>query len=68
MKTAEGNAKGGISRGIYRLEGDTLTICNSGIDEKRPTDFTSKPGVATTCRCSAASHSGTARKPARERP
>ncbi|WP_074309050.1 TIGR03067 domain-containing protein [Singulisphaera sp. GP187] len=40
----DGAAKGSVSRGIYQFDEDTLTICNGAIDDKRPTEFTSKPG------------------------
>jgi uncharacterized protein (TIGR03067 family) len=39
-----GPAKGEIFSGLYKLEGDYLTICYSKGDSDRPTDFTSKPG------------------------
>jgi uncharacterized protein (TIGR03067 family) len=31
--------------GIYRLEGDTLTICNGNSDGARPADFVGRRGV-----------------------
>src|SRR5262249_51122988 len=37
-----GEVRGKISTGIYKLEGDFLTICIN--DENRPNEFTSKPG------------------------
>ena len=46
--TAEdGPAKGGTSKGIYKFDGDTLTICLGGSGKDRPTEFASKPGSGT---------------------
>jgi uncharacterized protein (TIGR03067 family) len=36
------------SKGIYRLEGDTLTICGAPNGEERPTQFASKRGTRQT--------------------
>src|SRR5262249_1626001 len=36
--------KGKKIRGIYRVDGDSLTSCVGPIDGPRPTEFTSKPG------------------------
>lgn len=33
-----------ISRGIYQLDGQTLTICSGGLNTPRPTDFSTGPG------------------------
>ncbi len=37
-------------RGIYLLEGDSLTACVGAIDAPRPTEFSSKPGSGQTLR------------------
>ena len=37
-------AKGVTLKGIYKFEGETLTICYSGIGKERPTEFASKAG------------------------
>ena len=36
------NKYNGLEKGIFRLEGDTLTICASFCGEERPTDFQTK--------------------------
>jgi uncharacterized protein (TIGR03067 family) len=39
----------GTSPGIYRLEGDTLTLCwAGGRKPERPAEFASRPGTETT--------------------
>jgi len=43
----DGPAKGTTLKGIYKIEGDRLTICYGGIGKDRPTDFASKPGSGT---------------------
>jgi RNA polymerase sigma-70 factor (ECF subfamily) len=44
----EGDGKGQAVPGIYKLEGDTLTICfPCGAQMKRPTEFVSKEGSDT---------------------
>ena len=40
--------EGLLSRGIYRLEGDTLTVCLAGHDGERPNTFTTKPDDGRT--------------------
>ena len=32
--------------GIYKLEGDRLTICTARLPEGHPDDFTTAPGIA----------------------
>jgi uncharacterized protein (TIGR03067 family) len=44
----DGPRKGGTSKGIYKFDGDTLTICTGGWGkDNRPTEFASKPGSGT---------------------
>src|SRR6516164_3853246 len=46
--TAEdGPRQGGTSKGIYKFDGDTLTICFVLDSKDRPTEFASKPGSGT---------------------
>ena len=40
---SEGDAKGQTSRGIYKIEGETLTICRAAAGKDRPPEFASKP-------------------------
>jgi uncharacterized protein (TIGR03067 family) len=44
----EGDSKGKTALGIYRIEGDLLTICRSAPDQARPTMFASTPGSGHT--------------------
>jgi uncharacterized protein (TIGR03067 family) len=43
----DGPAKGKTFKGIYKIDGDTFTMCFSGPDKDRPTDFDCKPGSGT---------------------
>src|SRR5262249_47226167 len=43
----DGPAKGTTLKGIYKIEGDTLTICYGGFGKDRPTEFARKPGSGT---------------------
>jgi uncharacterized protein (TIGR03067 family) len=42
-----GPGKGATLKGIYKFDGDMLTICNCGPGKDRPTEFASKPGSGT---------------------
>lgn len=44
IDTTDRNNK--LEKGIYRLEGDLLTICTSETGGERPTEFATKAGVA----------------------
>jgi uncharacterized protein (TIGR03067 family) len=43
----EGEIAGGVWQGIYRLEDNTLTICDNAVDtsKPRPTEFATSPGL-----------------------
>jgi uncharacterized protein (TIGR03067 family) len=43
----DGPAKGTTLKGIYKLEGGTLTVCYGGFGKDRPTEFASKAGSGT---------------------
>src|SRR5262249_7192505 len=43
----DGPGKGVTTNGIYKFDGDTLTVCMGGIGKDRPTEFASKPGSGT---------------------
>jgi uncharacterized protein (TIGR03067 family) len=43
----DGPAKGTTLKGIYKVEGDKLTICFGGFGKSRPAEFASKPGSGT---------------------
>jgi uncharacterized protein (TIGR03067 family) len=43
----DGPAKGTTLKGIYKFEGDTLTLCYGGFGEDRPAEFASKAGSGT---------------------
>src|SRR5262245_28391073 len=41
----KGESLGGMTlKGVYRVDGDTLTICNGPLGKDRPSDLVSKPG------------------------
>lgn len=48
---SEGNLKGNSWKGIYRLEGDALRICDNAPDlaKPRPTQFSAKSGSGYIC-------------------
>ena len=43
----DGPAKGKTLKGIYKFNGDTLTLCYGGFGNDRPTEFASKAGSGT---------------------
>ena len=46
----DGPDKGKQIKGIYKLEGDTMTSCVAKVGEDRPAEFASKPGSGHTLR------------------
>jgi uncharacterized protein (TIGR03067 family) len=44
----EGRDKGKTSPAIYKLEGDTLTLCGTDAGQPRPTEFKTRPGGKET--------------------
>jgi uncharacterized protein (TIGR03067 family) len=40
----EGDSKGRTALGIYKIEGEILTICRTAPDKPRPTEVASQPG------------------------
>jgi uncharacterized protein (TIGR03067 family) len=44
----EGESKGKVSLGIYKIEDDRLTICRAAPGTDRPSEFASKPGSGHT--------------------
>jgi uncharacterized protein (TIGR03067 family) len=47
FKYEDGPAKGKTLKGIYKFDGDTLTLCYGGFGNDRPTEFASKAGSGT---------------------
>jgi uncharacterized protein (TIGR03067 family) len=43
-----GEGKGSTALGIYKIDGDVLTICRAAPGKPRPTEFTSEPGSGLT--------------------
>ncbi len=48
LASVDGPTKGRKYPGIYKLEGDRLTVCTSRDPDLRPADFASKPGTRVT--------------------
>jgi uncharacterized protein (TIGR03067 family) len=48
LSFTEGDPKGKIALGIYKIEDDVLTICRAAPDKARPTEFASKPDSGHT--------------------
>jgi len=51
FRHTEGDTKGKTWKGIYRLEGETLRICDNAPDmaKPRPAQFSTKPGSGAIC-------------------
>jgi uncharacterized protein (TIGR03067 family) len=47
-RVTDGPNKGKTQLGLYAIDGDTVKFCFSGPEQKRPTDFTTKPGDGRT--------------------
>lgn len=45
VTATKGKNAGKISKQIYKIEGDTMTVCTAPAEKDRPTEFESKPGT-----------------------